>query len=55
MPSMSMAGPTFSAIDNGDGTYSATMKLNYATRWRFSVEAMAGAKKATQELSVEVK
>ena len=44
MPSMSMTGPTVSATDNGDGTYTAQMGLQYATSWTFTITAKNGTK-----------
>ena len=46
MPSMSMTGPTASATDNGDGTYTAQMGLQYATSWTFTITAKNGTKSA---------
>ena len=54
MPAMSMGGPTLSATDNGDGTYTAHAKLQ-ATQWKFEVSAASGGKTANQELTVDVK
>lgn len=55
MPSMSMAGPTLTASDNGDGTYSAQTNLNYATPWTFDVRAKAGAKSGHVTIRADVK
>jgi hypothetical protein len=55
MPSMSMAGPTLTASDNGDGTYSAQTNLNYATAWTFDVRAKAGAKSGHVTVKADVK
>jgi nitrogen fixation protein FixH len=55
MPSMSMAGPTLTAADNGDGTYSAQTNLNYATPWTFDVRAKAGAKSGHVTIQADVK
>lgn len=55
MPSMSMRGPTLTAADNGDGTYSAQTNLNYATTWTFDVRAKAGAHKGRTSVKADVK
>ncbi len=55
MPSMSMAGPTLTAGDNGDGTYSAQTNLNYATPWTFDVRAKAGTKTGHAVVEADVK
>jgi hypothetical protein len=55
MPSMSMAGPTLTATDNGDGTYAAQTNLNYATPWTFDILAKAGAKSGRISVKAEVK
>ncbi len=55
MPSMSMAGPTLTAGDNGDGTYSAQTNLNYATPWTFDVRAKAGPKTGHARVEADVK
>lgn len=55
MPSMSMAGPTLTATDNGDGTYSAQTNLNYATPWTFDIRAKAGAKTGHISAKADVK
>ena len=54
MPAMSMTGPTVTGSDNGDGTYTAHMKLNYATSWKFVVSAASGENKATFVVSKDV-
>ncbi|HZZ01263.1 MAG TPA: FixH family protein [Candidatus Baltobacteraceae bacterium] len=41
MPTMSMTGPTLTAKDDGDGTYSSLTNLNYATQWHFGVSVKA--------------
>ena len=55
MPTMSMSGPSTTATDNGDGTYSATLSLQYATSWHFIVTASDNGKTARSELVQEVK
>ena len=55
MPSMSMSGPSMTAHDNGDGTYSAKTKINFATKWTFDVSASAGKQKGAAHLSADVK
>ena len=55
MPQMSMSGPDLTTQDNGDGTYSALINMNYATRWRLDVTATLGAKNAKAEFTADVK
>ncbi|MDQ6929440.1 MAG: FixH family protein [Candidatus Eremiobacteraeota bacterium] len=55
MPSMSMSGPSVVAKDNGDGTYTAHLRLQYATDWQFAVSARAAGKKGVVQLSADVK
>jgi len=55
MPSMSMRGPTLTAMDNGDGTYSAQTNLNYATQWTFDVAVSANGKNGTAHVTQNVK
>ena len=55
MPTMSMSGPSTTATDNGDGTYSATLSLQYATSWHFMVVASDNDKTARSEVVQEVK
>lgn len=55
MPSMSMAGPSLSAQDNGDGTYTGHVNLNYATRWSFQISAAANNKTVVSEVNQDVK
>jgi nitrogen fixation protein FixH len=55
MPSMSMSGPTLTAADNNDGTYSAQTNLNYATPWTFDIRAKAGAKTGHVSVKADVK
>lgn len=55
MPAMSMRGPTLTAADNGDGTYSAQTNLNYATPWTFDVVVSANGKHGTAHITQDVK
>jgi hypothetical protein len=55
MPSMSMPGPTLTAQDNGDGTYSAQTNLNYSTMWTFTVTASAKGKSGGTKAQANVK
>jgi YtkA-like/Invasin, domain 3 len=55
MPMMSMAGPTLTAQDNGDGTYSAQTNLNFATTWTFAVTATALGKTGKATTKVDIK
>lgn len=55
MPSMSMSGPAATAADNGDGTYSASLSLQYATTWHFIVTASANGKTTRSEVVEDVK
>ena len=55
MPSMSMAGPSVDAKDNGDGTYAANMILRYSTSWTFDVSAAVNGKTTTSEVKQDVK
>lgn len=54
MPAMSMTGPTVTGSDNGDGTYTAHMMVNYATGWQFAVSAAANGTRATSTVSRDV-
>lgn len=54
MPSMSMHGPTVTAIDHGDGTYAAKMGLQYATSWVFTITASSNGKSAKSEVTENV-
>lgn len=54
MASMSMTGPTITAHDNGDGTYTAEMGLQYATTWTFTITAKNGTKSARSVLTQNV-
>lgn len=55
MPSMSMGGPTVVGKDNGDGTYTARLMLQYATSWQFAVSARAPGKSGISQLTADVK
>ena len=55
MPNMSMSGPTATAADNGDGTYSANLSLQYATSWHFIITASSNRRMARSELVEDVK
>ena len=54
MPAMSMTAPTVTGSDNGDGTYTAHMKLNYATTWNFAIAVAAGGNKASTTVTRDV-
>jgi nitrogen fixation protein FixH len=55
MPSMSMSGPSVTAKDNGDGTYTARLSLDYATSWQFTVSANAAGKTGAAKVTEDVK
>jgi hypothetical protein len=55
MPSMSMSGPGATAADNGDGTYSASLSLQYPTSWHFIITASADGKTARSEVVQDVR
>jgi nitrogen fixation protein FixH len=55
MPSMSMSGPSVTAKDNGNGTYTARLSLRYATSWQFAVSAKAAEKTGTARVTADVK
>lgn len=55
MPAMSMAGPTLTAQDNGDGTYAAQTNLNYSTMWTFTVSATAKGKSGSTKAQANIK
>ncbi len=50
-----MTGPTLTAADNGDGTYSAQTNVNYATQWGFDIRAKAGTKTGKLSVKADVK
>jgi len=49
MPLMSMSGPTLAPQDNGDGTYSAIVNMNYQTKWVLDVDVTGGGKSGKAE------
>ena len=55
MPAMAMSGPSGTASDNGDGTYTAHLSLQYATRWLFDITASSGGKTTRTEISRDVR
>jgi len=55
MPSMSMAGPSAIAKDNGDGTYIAHIALQYPTTWTFHVSASTNGNTATTDVKQDVR
>jgi len=55
MPKMSMSGPSAVAIDNGNGTYTSTIPLRYATRWVFAITASSAAKTAHATVAEDVR
>jgi ABC-type glycerol-3-phosphate transport system substrate-binding protein len=55
MASMSMSAPTLTATDQGDGTYVARTKLDYATTWTFDVSARADGKSGEMRTTSEIK
>jgi YtkA-like len=55
MPAMSMSGPAATATDNGDGTYSANLSLQYATSWHFGIAVSSDGKTARSEVVKDVK
>jgi hypothetical protein len=55
MPSMSMSGPSSAATDNGDGTYSANLSLQYATSWHFIIVVSSDGKTTRSEVVEDVK
>jgi len=55
MPSMAMRGPSVAAQGNGNGTYSAHLTLQYATKWEFSISAKASGKSGSAQVTVDVK
>lgn len=54
MPAMSMTGPAVTGADNGDGTYTAHLRLNYATGWQFAVSAATNGNRAMAVVSKDV-
>lgn len=55
MPSMSMAGPSAIANDNGDGTYTAHITLQYPTTWTFHISASANGNTAATDVKRDVR
>lgn len=55
MPTMSMSGPSSKARANGNGTYTAKTKINFATKWTFDVVAAAKGQKAHTQLTADIK
>ena len=55
MPSMSMAGPSAVAKDNGDGTYTAHIMLQYPTTWTFHISASANGNTAATDVKQDVR
>ncbi|MDQ6824918.1 MAG: FixH family protein [Candidatus Eremiobacteraeota bacterium] len=55
MPQMAMSGPTLSAQDNGDGTYSAQTNLNYTTKWVFDISASAQGKTVKSQITEDIR
>ena len=55
MPSMSMSGPTVKAAQSRAGVYTAKLKLNFATQWRFDVTARSGGQSVTRSYTQDVK
>ncbi|MHB8432339.1 MAG: FixH family protein [Candidatus Tyrphobacter sp.] len=54
MPSMSMPGPSAVAKDNGDGTYTAHITLQYPTTWAFHISASASGNTATADVTKSI-
>lgn len=55
MPAMSMTGPTLVASAKGNGRYSASVRIAFATRWAFVVVAKARGKTVTRTIVRDVK
>ncbi|MHB8434222.1 MAG: FixH family protein [Candidatus Tyrphobacter sp.] len=55
MPAMAMSGPAVTASDNGDGTYTAHLSLQYATRWVFDITASASGKTTHAQITRDVR
>lgn len=55
MPSMSMSGPTVVAAGKGNGRYTASMKIAFATRWAFTIVAKSNGHTVTQSITQDVK
>ena len=54
MPAMNMMGPAVTAHDNGDGTYTAALLLQYATSWQFAITAESNGKSGTAQRTADV-
>lgn len=55
MPAMSMNGPLPVFQDNGDGTYSALINMNYQTKWVIAVKVTADKRSGSAEFEQVVK
>ncbi|HVS45753.1 MAG TPA: FixH family protein [Verrucomicrobiae bacterium] len=55
MPMMSMSGPSVVAVDKGDGAYTATFVVQYATKWVFAITATQGDKTASATVNRDAK
>ena len=55
MPAMGMSGPSATASDNGDGTYTAHVSLQYAGRWRFDIAASIDGKTTHLQITRDVR
>ncbi|MEO6913917.1 MAG: TolC family protein [Candidatus Baltobacteraceae bacterium] len=55
IPSMSMGGPNALAVDNGDGSYTAHLSLQYATDWKFAISVASGGKTARMAIAENVR
>lgn len=55
MPAMAMSGPAVTASDNGDGTYTAHLSLQYATRWVFDVTASSDGRTTRAQITRDVR
>ena len=55
MPTMSMGGPTIKATPARPGVYVAKVNLNFATQWKFDVNAKSGAQSITRSYTQNIK
>ncbi|MHB8147486.1 MAG: FixH family protein [Vulcanimicrobiaceae bacterium] len=55
MPNMSMPGPSAVAKDNGDGTYTAHIMLQYPTTWAFHISASANGDTTATDVKQNVR
>ncbi len=55
MPSMSMKGANMLAQEHGSGTYTATAKLAYATKWAFDISADAKGQHGSTHVEKDLK